>query len=217
MVDSYKHKGRRAFLVEVLKEKGIEDPKVLEAISKVPRHFFLPSAFDDFAYKDEAFPIAANQTISQPFTVAFQSSLLEAKPGEAVLEIGTGSGYQSCVLIEMGVNLYTIERQKDLFDFSKQIFKKLRLTPKHQSFGDGYKGLPLFAPFDKILVTAASATMPKELLKQLKIGGIMVLPLGEEEQMMTKIIRKSEKEFVKQELGDCKFVPMLRDREDGQN
>lgn len=209
MIDDFKHKGLREQLVQVLREKGIEDENVLEAINRVPRHLFIDSAFEEFAYQDKAFPIAAGQTISHPYTVAKQTSLLHVMKGDKVLEIGTGSGYQTAVLVEMGAEVFSIERQKDLFDFSQRIFRKIKIRPKYTTYGDGYKGLPSFGPFDRIIVTAGSSTIPRTLLKQLKIGGIMVIPLGTTNQMMTTFLRVSERDFEKMEFGDCQFVPML--------
>lgn len=209
MIDDFKHKGLREQLVKVLREKGIEDENVLEAINRVPRHLFIDSAFEEFAYQDKAFPIAAGQTISHPYTVAKQTSLLHVMKGDKVLEIGTGSGYQTAVLVEMGAEVFSIERQKDLFDFSQRIFRKIKIRPKYTTYGDGYKGLPSFGPFDRIIVTAGSSTIPRTLLKQLKIGGIMVIPLGTTNQMMTTFLRVSERDFEKMEFGDCQFVPML--------
>lgn len=209
MIDEFKHKGKREQLVKLLRQKGIEDENVLQAINKVPRHLFMDSVFEEFAYKDQAFPIAAGQTISHPFTVAKQSSLLHINHGDKVLEVGTGSGYQAAVLVEMGADVYTVERQKELFDFSQRIFKKIKIRPKYATYGDGYKGLPSFAPFDRIIVTAGSSTIPKTLLKQLKIGGIMVIPIGAKNQMMTTFLRVGERDFERMEFGDCQFVPML--------
>jgi len=209
MIDSFKHKGNRNKLIEILKKKGISDEKVLEAINKVPRHIFMDSAFEQYAYEDKAFPIAAEQTISQPYTVAFQTQLLQLSKGEKVMEIGTGSGYQTAVLLNMNVEVYTIERQKTLFEFSNLVFKKLKLKPKHQKFGDGYEGIPTFAPFDKILVTAGAEILPKTLLEQLKIGGIMVIPLGKKTQIMTSFLRLDEKNYEKTEFGIFQFVPLL--------
>lgn len=213
MIDEFKHKGRREQLVQLLRQKGIEDENVLAAINQVPRHLFIDSAFEEFAYQDNAFPIAAGQTISHPFTVAFQTQLLHVSPGQKILEIGTGSGYQASVLIAMGAEVYTVERQKELFDFSQRIFRKINMRPKYASFGDGYKGLPSFGPFDGIIVTAGSATIPKTLLKQLKVGGVMVIPLGNKNQMMTTFLRVSETDYEKMEFGDCQFVPMLERKE----
>ena len=212
-VDDFKHQGRRKMLVDLLSSKGIEDRKVLEAINIVPRHLFLDSAFVEFAYRDEAFPIAAGQTISHPFTVAFQTQLLDVHPNEKVLEIGTGSGYQTAVLVAIGAEVFTIERQKELFDFSKIILKKINLEPRYQTYGDGYKGLPSFAPFDKIIVTAGAPEIPNDLLHQLKVGGVMVIPVGEKSQQMIVIIRLEEDKFEKYLFGDFKFVPMLESRD----
>ncbi len=212
-IDDFKHRGRRKMLVDLLRSKGIEDEKVLEAINIVPRHLFLDSAFAEYAYRDEAFPIAAGQTISHPFTVAFQTQLLDIQPNDKVLEIGTGSGFQTAVLVAIGAEVYTIERQKDLFDFSKIILKNINLEPRYQTYGDGYKGLPSFAPFDKIIVTAGAPDIPKDLLSQLNIGGIMVIPVGQQSQQMLVIIRLSEEQFEKYEFGNFKFVPMLESRD----
>ncbi|MGV8915445.1 MAG: protein-L-isoaspartate(D-aspartate) O-methyltransferase [Kaistella sp.] len=211
MQDSFLHKGKRKILVEYLREKiGIADEKVLKAINEVPRHLFLESIFEDYAYEDRAFPILAKQTISHPSTVAEQTELLDLKEKEKVLEIGTGSGYQTAVLVAMNVQVYTVERQKDLHDFAHKKLRELHLRPKFQSFGDGFAGLPTFAPFDKILVTCGAETLPTELLHQLKIGGLMVIPLGKtDEQILTRFTKKSEKEFEKEEFGAYKFVPML--------
>ena len=211
MQDSYVHKGKRKILVEYLREKiGISDDNVLKGINEVPRHLFLESIFEDFAYEDRAFPILAKQTISHPSTVAEQTELLEIQQKDKVLEIGTGSGYQTAVLVAMNAWVYTIERQKDLHDFSQKKLRELHLRPKFQSFGDGFAGLPTFAPFDKILVTCGAETLPTELLHQLKVGGMMVIPLGKtEEQVLTRFTKKSEKEFEKEEFGAYKFVPML--------
>ena len=211
MQDSYVHKGKRKILVEYLREKiGISDDNVLKALNEVPRHLFLESIFEDFAYEDRAFPILAKQTISHPSTVAEQTELLEIQQKDKVLEIGTGSGYQTAVLVAMNAWVYTIERQKDLHDFSQKKLRELHLRPKFQSFGDGFAGLPTFAPFDKILVTCGAETLPTELLHQLKVGGMMVIPLGKtEEQVLTRFTKKSEKEFEKEEFGAYKFVPML--------
>lgn len=211
MQDSFLHKGKRNILVNYLREKiGIDDEKVLKAINEIPRHLFLESIFEDFAYEDRAFPIAAHQTISHPSTVAEQTELLEIKEGEKILEIGTGCGYQTAVLVAMNTLVYTIERQKDLFDFSKKKLKELHLSPRFQSFGDGFAGLPTYAPFDKIIVTCGAEILPTELLHQLKIGGKLVIPLGKtEEQILYRFTKISEKEFEKEEFGAYKFVPML--------
>lgn len=212
-IDDFKSKGRRKMLVDSLRTKGIENEQVLQAINSIPRHLFLDSAFSEFAYKDEAFPIAAGQTISHPYTVAFQTQLLDVQAKEKVLEIGTGSGYQTSVLVALGAEVFTIERQKELFDFSKIILRNIRFVPRYQTYGDGYKGLPTYAPFDKILVTAGAPEIPKELLKQLKIGGIMVIPVGENSQKMMTIIRLDEDNFEMYEFGDFQFVPMLERRD----
>ena len=214
MQDSFVHKGKRKILVEYLREKiGISDEKVLKAINEVPRHLFLESIFEDFAYEDRAFPILAKQTISHPSTVAEQTELLEVNEKEKILEIGTGSGYQTAVLVAMNAFVYTIERQKELHDFAQKKLRELHLRPKFQSFGDGFAGLPTFAPFDKILVTCGAEILPTELLKQLKIGGKMVIPMGKtDEQILYRFTKISEKEFEKEEFGAYKFVPMLQDR-----
>jgi protein-L-isoaspartate(D-aspartate) O-methyltransferase len=214
MQDSFVHKGKRKILVEYLREKiGISDENVLKAINEVPRHLFLESVFEDFAYEDRAFPIAANQTISHPSTVAEQTELLEVQEKEKILEIGTGCGYQTAVLVTMNAFVYTVERQKDLHDFAQKKLREMHLRPKFQSFGDGFLGLPTFAPFDKILVTCGAEILPVELLKQLKIGGKMVIPMGKtDEQILYRFTKISEKEFEKEEFGAYKFVPMLQDR-----
>lgn len=212
--DTPKHQGLRNQLVQVLREKGVSNESVLQAVAKVPRHLYIDSSFEQYAYRDQAFPIRANQTISQPYTVAVQSELLQVEEGDKVLEIGTGSGYQAAVLCEMGVKVYTIERQKELFDHTKVLLNQLgyRLTAK---FGDGYKGMPTFAPFDGIVVTAAAPEVPKALLAQLKIGGRLVIPVGDvnEVQTMYVITRKSENQFSRSVHGDFRFVPMLNDKE----
>ena len=210
MKDTLKHQGLRNRLVTVLIDKEISDSIVLGAIKKIPRHLFMDSSFGDFAYQDKAFPIAANQTISQPFTVAFQSQLLEVKPNDKILEIGTGSGYQTAVLLEMSAKVYTIERQQELYRKTKTFLPKLGYKPKKMIFGDGYIGLEEEAPFDGIIVTAGAPFVPKPLLSQLKIGGKLVIPVGDETQIMTLFIRKSNKEFEKHEFGDFRFVPMLK-------
>lgn len=210
MKDTHKHKGLRNQLVSTIKNKGIQDENVLNAIANVPRHLFMDSGFVDFAYQDKAFPIAAEQTISQPYTVAFQTELLEVKSGDKILEIGTGSGYQTAVLVEMGAKVYTIERQKELFKKTNLFLPKLGYTPKRMIFGDGYKGLPEEAPFDGIIVTAGAPFVPKPLLAQLKIGGRLVIPVGDDVQVMTLFIRTADKKFEKHELGNFKFVPMLK-------
>jgi protein-L-isoaspartate(D-aspartate) O-methyltransferase len=207
--DTAKHQGLRNQLISQLVEKGITDKNVLKVMSQIPRHFFLDSSFEDYAYQDKAFPIGANQTISHPYTVAFQSSLLEIKKGEKVLEIGTGSGYQTAVLVKLGALVYTIERQNELFKKTTFFLTKIGIKPKKIIFGDGYLGLPQEAPFDKIIVTAGAPFIPKALLAQLKIGGKLVIPVGEDDQIMTLLVRESETKFVKSEFGSFKFVPLL--------
>ena len=210
--DAYLHKGLRKQLVELLKGKGITDIQVLDAIGAIPRHFFLDSAFERIAYEDRAFPIAAHQTISQPYTVAYQTQLLQIKQGEKVLEIGTGSMYQTTVLAEMGVQVYTIERQKELFDKTSKYLFKDQYTNVHFFFGDGFEGIPALAPFDKILITAAAPKIPEKLWEQLKIGGKMVIPVDESEsvQRMLRLTKKKDG-TAKQEAFDAfSFVPMLQ-------
>jgi len=198
--------------VEVLKVKGITDVNILKAIGNVPRHLFMDSGFLDYAYKDIAFPIAADQTISQPYTVAFQTELLQVKKEDKILEIGTGSGYQAAVLIELGARVYSIERQQELFKKTSLFLPKIGYRAKKLIFGDGYKGLPDEAPFDSIIVTAGAPFVPKPLLSQLKIGGRLVIPVGEDKQIMTLIIRKDEKAFEQEEFGEFRFVPLLEDK-----
>lgn len=212
MKDTSKHQGRRNQLATVLKAKGITDENVLNAVRKIPRHLFIDSSFEDHAYQDKAFPIAADQTISMPYTVAFQSQTLEIKKEDKILEIGTGSGYQTAVLLELKAEVYSIERQKELFKRTSLFLPKLGYKPKKFIFGDGYKGLKEKAPFDKIIVTAGAPFVPNPLLSQLKIGGKLLIPIGDETQIMTLFIRKSTKEFEKHELGNFAFVPMLEEK-----
>lgn len=212
MKDTAKHQGLRNQLVAILKEKGITDANVLEAMKIIPRHLFLNSSFEDYAYQDKAFPIGAGQTISQPYTVAFQSQLLEIKKEHKILEIGTGSGYQTAVLCLMGAKVYSIERQSELFKQTSALLPKLGIRPKHLSFGDGYKGLSNHAPFDGIIVTAGAPLIPKPLMAQLKIGGRLVIPLGDDHQVMTLLIRKNETQFEKHEFGEFRFVPLLENK-----
>ena len=213
MEDSYKHKGLRKKLVEILKSKGIEDEKVLAAINNVPRHVFIENVFLEHAYEDKAFPIGVGQTISQPYTVAFQTQLLKIEKGDKVLEIGTGSGYQTCILLEMGAKVYTIERQKSLFEKTKTVLPKLGYNPKF-FYGDGYKGLPAYAPFDKILVTAGAPYIPEALIEQLKSGGRLVIPVGDSNmQIMTCLVKINERETQITEHGYFQFVPLLKDKD----
>ena len=211
MEDTFKHKGLRKKLVEEIRKKGISDETILKAIDTIPRHwFFMSKGIEDYAYVDKAFPISAGQTISQPYTVAFQSLLLNVKRGEKILEIGTGSGYQAAVLVELGAKVYTIERQKDLYIHTSKLLPLLGFH-LHTFLGDGYKGLPNYGPFDKILITAAPPEIPKFLLGQLKIGGKLVAPIGEtDDQTMREVIRKSETEFEIKDHGRFSFVPMLK-------
>ena len=210
--DTTKHQGKRRQLVGVLETKGITNPAVLKAIGSIPRHLFLDSSFDEHAYQDKAFPIGAEQTISQPYTVAFQTEQLQVKPGMHVLEIGTGSGYQTAVLCHLGAVVYSIERQHELFRTSLKRLPDLGYAPKKLIFGDGYKGFPEKAPYDRIIVTAGAPYIPEDLLAQLKINGKMVIPVGDESQKMTVVTRTSETVFEKLILGDFRFVPLLGDK-----
>lgn len=202
----------RKVLVATLKKKGITNENVLKAIGKIPRHLFMDSGFINHAYVDKAFPIAADQTISQPYTVARQSELLDLKRGDKILEIGTGSGYQAAVLLEMGAILYTVERQNELFKKTSRFLPKLGYKPRRMVFGDGYIGLEEEAPFDGIIVTAGAPFVPNPLLSQLKVGGKLVIPVGDSIQTMTVFTRKSETEFEKDEYGEFRFVPLLEDK-----
>ena len=212
--DNYRHKGMRQQLVQVLKDKGITDEKVLDAIGTVPRHVFLESMFVEFAYQDKAFPIGSGQTISQPFTVAMQSQLLCISKGMKVLEIGTGSGYQACILAQMGAKVFTIERQRNLYMKTKPFLAEFPYNIK-PFLGDGNKGLPTFAPFDRVLITAAAPEIPQDLVNQLKVGGIMVIPLNDEadasKQRMLRLTKQEDGTMLREEFGDCRFVPMLKD------
>jgi len=212
MRDTLKHSGMRNKLAEKVASKGVVDQKVLNAIREIPRHLFLDSSFEAHAYEDKAFPIGAEQTISQPYTVAFQSELLQVTENDKVLEIGTGSGYQTAVLLKLKAKVYTIERQLELFKKTKLFFSKMGYRPKKVIFGDGYKGLEEEAPFDSIIVTAGAPIVPKPLLAQLKIGGRLVIPVGVDNQIMTLFVRKSEKEFEKKEFGNFRFVPLLENK-----
>ena len=211
MLDSFRHKGLRKQLVDVLSKKGIDNPKILEGINSIPRHLFIDNAFVNFAYKDQAFPIGSGQTISQPYTVAFQTELLDPQPYEKILEVGTGSGYQTSLLLYLESDVYSIERQKELYLKTKSFLPKLGYKC-HLIYGDGYKGLPKFAPFDKIIVTCGAPSIPLNLIKQIKIGGKMVVPIGDSsKQVMHLIERISEKEIKTTKHGDFLFVPMLND------
>ena len=212
MEDTTKFQGLRRQLKVQLREKGIYTESVLEAIGAVPRHFFMDPGLINFAYEDQAYPIAANQTISQPYTVAFQTELLEVLPKHKILEIGTGSGYQTAVLLHLGAHVYTVERQQELYKKSKLLFSKLRLFPKKMVFGDGYKGWVENAPYDRILVTAGAPEVPKNLLQQLKIGGKLVIPVGDKEQQMIRYTRTAEKVFDKESFGTFRFVPLLENK-----
>lgn len=212
MKDTFKHKGMRQQLVQVVKDKGITNTDVLDAIGKIPRHLFMDSSFLDHAYQDKAFPIAADQTISQPYTVAFQTELLQLEKGDKILEIGTGSGYQTAVLCELGAQVYSIERQHELFKKTSKFLPKLGYRAKKLIFGDGYIGLKEEAPFKGIIVTAGAPFVPNPLLSQLAIGGRLVIPVGDNVQTMTLFIRKGVKEFEKHEFGEFRFVPLLEDK-----
>jgi len=208
--DTFRHKGLRKKLVEEVRRKGIRDEKVLDALTKVARHLFMETGFINFAYKDQAFPIGAGQTISQPYTVAFQTELLEVEEHDKILEIGTGSGYQAAILLELGARVYTIERQKKLYLKTRELLTDLGYKP-HFFYGDGFEGLPAYSPFDKILITAATPEIPEKLLQQLKIGGRIVLPLGNSfSQVMTRVIKEGEDKIKKSSHGFFVFVPLLK-------
>ena len=212
-VDSYRHQGLRKLLVQNIRQKGIANQQVLNAIETVPRHFFFDSSFLEYAYEDKPFPIGAGQTISQPYTVAFQTELLQVRKNDKILEIGTGSGYQACILAELGAKVFTIERQKSLFDRTSKFLPVVGYPTIKSFFGDGYKGLPAFAPFDKVIVTAAAPYIPDALLEQLKPGGILVIPVGANDiQTMTTVTRNADNTYSKKEYGAFRFVPMLEDR-----
>jgi len=213
LTDSFKHKGLRNQLVETIKSKGISDLNVLNAIGNVPRHLFMDSSFIDHAYQDKAFPISADQTISQPFTVAFQTELLKIKKGDKVLEVGTGSGYQAAVLCELGANVYSIERQGELYKKVINFLPSINYYPKKIIYGDGYKGLEEEAPFDSIIVTAGAPFVPEALLNQLKIEGRLVIPVGEEVQIMMLYTKISKEKFDIKEFGQFQFVPLLKEKE----
>ena len=209
-IDSFRHKGLRKKLIDSIRSKGIMNDGVLEAMGRVPRHLFMDSSFVNFSYTDKAFPIAAGQTISQPYTVAFQSELLDVKKHLKVLEVGTGSGYQTAVLLELGARVYTIERQRQLFLYAQKTLGPLNYKPIF-FYGDGYDGLPAYQPFDRILITAAAPEIPESLLNQLAVGGILVVPEGDSTgQKMIRVIRETEDHFQRSEHGHFSFVPLLR-------
>ena len=208
--DTYRHKGLRKKLIDILKEKGITDSNVLKAINNIPRHFFLDSAFDEIAYEDRAFPISDGQTISQPYTVAYQTQLLQVKPNDKILEIGTGSIYQASVLAEMGAKVFTIERQKNLFEKTKNFIFKTKYNNLKFFYGDGFEGLPTYAPFDKVIITAAAPFIPPKLIEQLKPGGKMVVPVDEgEHQRMLRLTKNEEGSYGEESFENFSFVPML--------
>jgi len=211
LTDTHRHKGLRQQLVNELKTKGIKDERILQAFMDIPRHYFLEKTFSDWAYKDVAFPIDADQTISQPYTVAMQTALLDIKKGDKVLEVGTGSGFQACVLAHMGAKVYSIERQKKLYDKTEKFLHDIGYGQVRTLYGDGYDGAPRFAPFDKILITAGASEIPATLIEQLKPDGIMVIPLGEGDlQKMLKITKTEEGTLKKENFGNYRFVPFLK-------
>ena len=212
MEDTNKNKGLRNQLINILTEKGIKNKNILNALNNIPRQWFMESGLKTYAYTDKAYPIGEGQTISQPYTVAYQTQLLKTKAGDKVLEIGTGSGYQTSVLIELGCKVFTIERQRLLFKKAELLFKKIKWKPKKIVFGDGYKGLKINAPYDAIIVTAGSPELPNNLMLQLKIGGRLVIPIGTKEQTMTRYVRVSDKEYSKETFGSFRFVPLLKDK-----
>lgn len=210
MKDTYRHKGMRRQLIDELRRKGISDERVLAAMAALPRHFFLDKAFEEWAYQDKPFPIGNEQTISQPYTVAYQTCLLDVKKRDKILEVGTGSGYQAALLAMLGARVYTIERQELLYKRAKALLSKLKLGNIRCYLRDGYKGLPEFAPFDKIIITAGAAEVPQPLLEQLAIGGIMVVPVGEQVQRMHRITRLSDDKYEDDMLANFRFVPLLK-------
>lgn len=212
LIDTHRHKGLRQQLVNELKRKGIHDPRILNAFLDIPRHYFLDKTFADWAYKDVAFPIDADQTISQPFTVATQTNLLNIVKGDKVLEIGTGSGFQAAVISYLGAKVYTIERQRVLFDKTEKFLHRLGYGHIRTLYGDGYQGAPRFAPFDKIIITAGASEIPLQLIQQLKPGGIMVIPLGDDgdTQKMLRLTKKEDGTLIRENFGDFKFVPFLK-------
>lgn len=212
MNDTIKHKGLRRQLIQLLSDKGIQSETVLEAMELIPRHLFMDPSLVNFAYEDQAYPIAADQTISQPFTVAFQTELLDVQPGHKVLEIGTGSGYQTALLLELGTQVYSIERQQLLFKKTQRLFSKMGLRPKKMIFGDGYLGMPTEEPFDRIIVTAGAPVVPKPLLNQLIIGGKLVIPVGVKKQEMIRFTRTGATTFDQEKFGEFRFVPLLENK-----
>lgn len=212
MNDTIKHKGLRRQLIQLLHDKGIQSETVLEAMELIPRHLFMDPSLVNFAYEDQAYPIAADQTISQPFTVAFQTELLDVQPGHKVLEIGTGSGYQTALLLELGAQVYSIERQQLLFKKTQRLFSKMGLRPKKMIFGDGYLGMPTEEPFDRIIVTAGAPVVPKPLLNQLIIGGKLVIPVGVKKQEMIRFTRTGATTFDQEKFGEFRFVPLLENK-----
>lgn len=213
--DTYRHKGLRKKLVDLLREKGITDENVLNAINNIPRHYFMDSALDNIAYEDRAFPISDGQTISQPYTVAYQSQLLQVKPGDKVLEIGTGSIFQATVLAELGAKVFTIERQKNLFEKTKHFIFKTKYPQLKFFYGDGFEGLPTYAPFDKVIITAAAPFIPPKLIAQLKPGGLMVIPVDDESkehQRMLRLTKKEDGSYFEEVFENFSFVPMLSGR-----
>ena len=209
--DTYRHKGLRKKLIDSIREKGITDERVLEAMMNIPRHYFLDTALDHIAYEDRAFPIQEGQTISQPYTVAYQTQLLEVEPYDKILEIGTGSAYQATVLAELGANVFTIERQKKLFDLNRQFILRSKYPGIKFFYGDGFEGLPTYAPFDKILITAAAPFIPPKLIEQLKPGGKMVIPLDDEgKQKMMRITKNEDGSYEEETFSNFSFVPMLK-------
>ncbi len=212
-MDNYRHKGMRKRLVNEIRSKGVRDQRILDAVNKIPRHLFLDSSFLEFAYEDKPFPIGSGQTISQPYTVAFQTELLEVKKGQKILEIGTGSGYQACVLAELGAKVFSIERQKKLYEKTKVFLPKIGYRQIKLFYGDGYKGVPAFAPYDGILITAAAPEIPEKLVSQLKTGGVIVLPLGGGDvQTMLRLTKKEDGTLQEEQFGAFRFVPLLKNK-----
>jgi len=213
MVDNYRHKGMRKRLVNEVRSKGVSDQRILDAVNKIPRHLFLDSSFLEFAYEDKPFPIGSGQTISQPYTVAFQTELLEVKKGQKILEVGTGSGYQACVLAELGAKVFSIERQKKLYEKTREFLPKIGYRQIKLFYGDGYKGVPAFAPYDGILITAAAPEIPEKLVNQLKTGGVIVLPLGGGDvQTMIRLTKEEDGALAKEQFGAFRFVPLLKNK-----